>query len=116
MSDTIGNLGARVDFKIVKGTDCPIVVNVVENGAAKDLTDYTATLVVKSSAKAASTLLTKTPTITELTGQIATSIADTDTSAVTWETAFYYLNMIDDDGNITRLIDGQLTIVFGTDE
>lgn len=117
MSHAIGNLGAHVPLKIVKGTDASITVTVNEDGAAKDLTGYTAAFVVKRRNKSSADLLSLVPTIPVGTdGQVIVAIADTDTSSWTADDAVYYLNITSAGGLITRVLDGDFDVVFDSED
>jgi hypothetical protein len=112
---TIGNLGAKIDLKVIRGADATITIAVTESGVAKDLTGYTASLVVKQREKSATNYLSLVPTISGAAGTVSVAVADTDTSTAVWNAAIYHLNLTAPSGTITRLMDGAFTLLYAGD-
>lgn len=108
-------MGAFVDLLIEQGaTFAEEFLLVDENGDAIDLTDYTARATIKS-AIGGNELVTLTTensgiTITPATGSIVLRISSDDTTALTFNTGVYDLEIVDIGGDVTRVSSGAVTV------
>jgi len=85
-------------------------------GVAVDLTGYTARMQireVKSNATSVISLVSPTDiTLGGVAGTILIKITSTITTAITWTTAVYDLELIDGVGEVTRLVEGGVSVSF----
>lgn len=85
-----------------------------ENGAAINLTGYTARLQIRETADATSTLVSLTDSsgivLGGSAGTIAITISATATAAFTWTRAVYDLELVTAGGIVTRLLEGSVSV------
>lgn len=81
-----------------------------EDGSLFDLTDYTAELQVRLTASSATAVITKAPAIDVETAVISWSFSATETSSLTASKYVYALELTHTNGNVIRLVEGDLTI------
>lgn len=84
-------------------------------GVAVNLTGYTARMQIRREVNATTTYLSATNTngklvIDAANGKITLSLTDEETSAFTWPTGVYDLEVEASDGTVTRLVQGTITI------
>lgn len=84
-------------------------------GVPVDLTGWTARMQVRETASSPAVLLDLTTSnnglvISALTGTITTHVTDTVTSALSFTSAVYDLELIDPSGNVTRLVRGNVML------
>ena len=80
------------------------------DGTVFDLTDYTAELQVRETASSASAVITKTPTITVLTGVVSWAFTAAETSGLTASKYVYAIELTHTDGTVIRFIEGDITV------
>jgi len=107
---------ATYDFEIEQGATLlkPIVWK-DSTGSAVNLTGYTAKMQVRKSASSDEILLELSTTngkltITPLTGTTTMVFSAATTAAITWSRGKYDLELTSSDGNVTRLIEGEITV------
>lgn len=80
-----------------------------------DVTGYTARMQIRSSVADATVLLELTSengriTVGTTDGKFTLSITDADTTAITWASGVYDLEVIDGSSDVTRLLKGTITV------
>lgn len=87
------------------------------SGALVNLTGFTARMQIRKEIADATILLELTTenggiTLGGANGEIDLLISDTDTTAITWGSGVYDLEMIDTGSEVTRLVEGKVTVSF----
>lgn len=107
---------ATYDFDIEQGATLlkPIVWK-DSTGSPVNLTGYTAKMQVRQSVSSSDVLLEMSTvngriSITPLTGTITLIFSATLTAAITWSRGKYDLELTSNDGTVTRLIEGQISV------
>lgn len=104
VGDAAIEVGATLDRPLIWKDGAGVVMN---------LTGYTARMQVRQNVAAADALLDLTTenggiVITPLSGLITLTQSATLTAAYTWRRGVYDLELIDPDGNVTRLLQGEI--------
>ena len=104
---------ATYNLTIEQGADFAIQLTLSEDGSAKDLTGYSARAQMRQKKTDASAAATFTCTVTDAsTGKVKMALANSVTAALTPGIFFYDLELFtNSDTNVTRLLEGQATVV-----
>lgn len=107
---------ATVTLIIEQGTDFFHIVSLTNaDGSAFDLTGYDARMQIRATVESVTPLVSFTVAnsriaINVLTGQITLSLTNTDTTAMTWRSGVYDLEIISGTGVVTRIMQGNATL------
>lgn len=102
------------NFEILQGETWTRTLTWKVDGTAVDLTGYTARMQVRQKVTSADTLLSLTSasgiTLGGSAGTITLSVSAVDTAAMTWREGVYDLELVSGGGEVTRLIEGRITV------
>lgn len=107
---------AVYDFVLEQGTTFRKQLTYTDSaGVAVDLTGYSARMQLRTKITDANIIILLDNangriTITPTTGVIDLFISDTDTASLTFKTAAYDLEVIAPNGDVTRLLEGTITL------
>jgi hypothetical protein len=104
---------ATYNLTIEQGSDFAIQLTLSEDGSAKNLTGYSARAQMRQKKTDASAAATFTCTVTDAAqGKVKMALANAITESLTPGIFFYDLELFTvDDANVTRLLEGQATVV-----
>ena len=104
---------ATYNLTIEQGSDFAIQLTLSEDGSAKNLTGYSARAQMRQKKTDASAAATFTCTVTDADqGKVKMALANAITESLTPGIFFYDLELFTaDDANVTRLLEGQATVV-----
>ena len=104
---------ATYNLTIEQGADFAIQLTLSEDGSAKNLTGYSARAQLRQKKTDASPAATFTCTVTDAPGgKIKMALSNSVTTDLTAGIYVYDLELFTaDDGNVTRLLEGQATVV-----
>lgn len=104
----------RFDLRINQGETFRVAIPVLnENGGVADLTGMTARAQVRSYAAAPTVLHEWTTTNAGLAfdvDEVVLTVPAATSSAWSWRTAAWDLELVDTDGNVTRLVEGHVVV------
>jgi len=103
---------ANYNLTIDQGSDFAIQLTLSEDNSAKNLTGYAARAQMRSKKSDASSAADFTCTVVDaVLGKIKVSMANGTTSQLSPGIYYYDLELFtNEDGNVTRLIEGQVTV------
>ncbi len=111
-------MAAYLDLEIERGATytCEVLAVDDDTRAAIDLTDYTARMMIKRSTSEAEALLELTTgngriIITVGTGSVMIYLTAIETAALDWARGVYDLELVSIGGEVTRLIEGAVTVL-----
>lgn len=104
---------ATYNLTIEQGSDFAIQLTLSEDGSAKDLTGYSARAQMRQKKTDSSPTATFACTVTDAaTGKVKMALANSVTELLTAGIYFYDLELFTTgDANVTRLLEGQATVV-----
>ena len=104
---------ATYNLTIEQGSDFAIQLTLSEDGSAKNLTGYSARAQMRQKKTDASPSATFTCTVTDaVNGQVKMALGNSTTAALTAGIYFYDLELFtENDDIVTRLLEGQATVV-----
>ena len=106
-------VAGKYDFIVEKGTDWNQTLTLRDSEhQLMNLTGYDARMQIRSSQSASSTILELTVgsglTLGGSTGTITINVGDSVTSAIDEDSGVYDLELIDTDGKVIRLLEGEV--------
>ncbi len=113
---TTSTRAAKADLIINQGSTLEHVVSVQNsNGTAFDLTGYTVALKARPTVESSTVLIDLSTAngkivVSGLAGQITLNMTNAETSALTWRTGYYDMEITNSGGKVTRLISGIVTV------
>ena len=104
---------ATYNLTIEQGSDFAIQLTLSEDGSSKDLTGYSARAQMRQKKTDASPAATFNCTVTDAaTGKVKMALSNSVTELLTAGIYFYDLELFTTgDSNVTRLLEGQATVV-----
>lgn len=115
ISSTVAR-AATVNLVIEQGADFSHIVGLTDaDGVALDLTGYDARMQIRQLVGSEDPLVELTVgnggiVLNELVGQLTLTISSTDTTAMTWRSGVYDLEIVDPDDIVTRIMQGSATL------
>lgn len=107
---------AVYDFTIEQGTTHRMSFLWEDSdGVAINLTDYTARMQARKAFNAEEVLISATTengmvALIPATGEVQIELPESITTTFSWSQALYDLELVSDDGTVTRLVQGSITI------
>ncbi len=106
---------ARYRFTLWKGSTFSKRIQILdEEREPKNLTDYTAKLVAKTTPGGTTLLTLDTDnggiTLGGINGTVDFFMSDEDTAAITWKSSYYVFSLIDSSGNLDYILHGPFRV------
>lgn len=116
MAEKLSGVAGKLNLVIEQGAT--FLVNMTwtdENSSPIDLTGYDARMDIKENINSVTPIITLSVTNTRIVlggvaGTIQLNITDADTTSLTFSRAVYDLEMISSGGQVTRLLEGSVTL------
>jgi hypothetical protein len=105
----------QANLRMNQGSRFEVGIDVIENGAAKNLTGYTARMQIRASKESTTVLADYTTangalSVNALAGRVTIVVLSTTTDAYTWGDAVYDLEIVDGANDATRILEGKISL------